>query len=244
MGADSPRSSSVRSLTVIVPALDEERHVADTVAEIRRALQGRIDDWEILLFDDGSADRTGEIMDELAEGDPRVRVTHNPRPRNLGGVYKQGVAMARCAHVVMIPGDNENPSPAMIPVFDAIGEADIVLPFPENSDVRGPVRDGISRAYTALFNALFGLGIPYYNGTVVHRTELVRSVRIDTDSFAYQSEALIKLLRRGASWVPVPIRIEPSEGRESKALRLRNIVGVGRALLRLLYEVRVKDETG
>lgn len=230
-----------RTLTVIVPALDEERHIADAVREVRRAVEGRFDDWEILLFDDGSTDRTGAIMDELAADDARLTVVHNPRPRNLGGVYKQGVALAKHTHLVMIPGDNENPSAAMIPVFEAVGDEDIVLPFPENSDVRGPVRDAISKSYTQLFNTLFGLDIPYFNGTVVHRTDLVRSVHIETDSFAYQSEVLIKLLRRGASFRPVPIRIEPTEGRESKALRPRNIVGVARALLRLLYEVRIRD---
>lgn len=232
-----------RTLTVIVPALDEERHVADAVAEVRSAVEGRFDAWEILLFDDGSGDRTGAIMDELAADDPRLKVVHNPRPRNLGGVYKQGVALAQHEHLVMIPGDNENPSAAMIPVFEAVGEADIVLPYPENSDVRGPARDAISKAYTRLFNGLFGLDVPYFNGTVVHRTELVRSVHIRTDSFAYQSEVLIKLLRRGASFTPVPIRIEPTEGRESKALRPRNIVGVGEALLRLLYEVRIRNRS-
>jgi glycosyltransferase involved in cell wall biosynthesis len=232
------------TLTVIVPALDEEAHIADTVDEIRAGVEGRFDDWEILLFDDGSTDRTGAIMDELAAGDPRLRVTHNPRPRNLGGVYKQGVAAARCGYLVMIPGDNENPASAMIPIFDAVGEADIVLPYPENSAVRGPIRHGISKAYTRLFNVLFGLDVPYYNGTVVHRTDLVRSVEIETDSFAYQGEVLIKLLRRGASFVPVGIRIEPSVGRESKALRMKNVFGVGRALIGLLYETRIRERAG
>ena len=48
-------------------------------------------------------------------------------------------------------------------------------------------------------------------------------------------------MKRGASWVPVGIEIEPSEDRESKALALRNVVGVSAALARLLYEVRVRD---
>jgi glycosyltransferase involved in cell wall biosynthesis len=231
---------TARTLSVIVPALDEERHVADTVAEIEAAVRGRFDDWEILLFDDGSRDRTGAIMDRLAATDPRIRVTHNARSRNLGGVYKQGVALARHAYVVMIPGDNENPARAMIPVFDAVGAADIVLPFPTNSAVRGAGRHLLSRAYTAVFNALFGLDVPYFNGTVVHRTALVREVEIQTDSFAYQSEALIQLLRRGATFTPVGIAIEPRAGRASKALRVKNLVGVGRALVRLLYAVRVK----
>ena len=233
--------SSSQTLSIIVPALNEQRHVAATVEQIRLAVEGRFEDWEVVLVDDGSTDETGAIMDGLAAADARISVVHNAQPRNLGGAYKQGIARARHEYVVMIPGDNENPAKAMIPAFDAVGQADVVLPFPTNSAVRGPARHLISRSYTALFNALFGLGIPYYNGTVVHRTELVRSVRIDTDSFAYQAEVLIKLLRRGASWVPVGIEIEPSEDRESKALALRNVVGVSAALARLLYEVRVRD---
>lgn len=230
-----------RSLSVVVPALDEELHIRDAVEEVRRAVEGRFDAWELLLFDDGSTDRTGAIMDALAAEDPRLRVTHNPRPRNLGGVYAQGVAMARMTHLVMIPGDNENPSSAMIPVFEAVGRADIVLPYPRNSAVRGIVRDSLSRTYTRLFNLLFGLDVPYFNGTVVHRTDLLRQITIETSSFAYQAEILIKLLRRGASWTPVGIDIEPRPDRESKALTARNLYGVGRALLGLLWETRVMD---
>jgi dolichol-phosphate mannosyltransferase len=235
MDSGDPRPS----LSIIVPALDEELHVADAVAEISRAVSDRFRDWEILLFDDGSRDRTGAIMDGLADSNPRIRVTHNATPHNLGGVYKQGVAMARYDHVVMIPGDNENPSGAMAPVFDAIGSAEIVLPYPENNETRSKLRVAISKSYVALLNALFALDVPYYNGTVVHRTDNVRSTPIETDSFAYQSELLLKLLSEGKSWTPVPIRIEPRPGRRSKALRLRNVVGVVRTILGLYVKLRV-----
>jgi len=230
-----------RSLSVVVPALNEALHVRDAVDQVRLAVDGRFEDWEILLFDDGSTDETGAIMDALAADDPRLRVTHNPRPNNLGGVYAQGVDMARMSHLVMIPGDNENPASAMIPVFDAVGRADIILPYPENSAVRGIARDTLSRAYTRLFNLLFGLDVPYFNGTVVHRTDLLRAITIETTSFAYQAEILIKLLRRGASWAPVGIEIAPQPDRESKALTARNLYGVARAMVGLLWETRVKD---
>ena len=65
----------------------------DAVREAAAAMGDRFRDYELLLFDDGSTDRTGAIMDELAAADPaHIRVTHNPAPRNLGGVYKQGIA--------------------------------------------------------------------------------------------------------------------------------------------------------
>jgi glycosyltransferase involved in cell wall biosynthesis len=212
------------------------------VREAVAAMGDRFGDYELLLFDDGSTDGTGRIMDELAAADPRhVRVTHNPTPRNLGGVYKQGIALARMDYVLMVPGDNENPGHALQAPFDAIGRADIVLPYPVNSDVRGAARHLISRAYVGLLNRLFGLRVRYYNGTVIHRVANLKGLSIKTSSFAYQAEILIKLLCAGRTFVEVPIRIDPPKaGRRSRAFRWKNMVQVGRTLGSLFVDLRVR----
>jgi glycosyltransferase involved in cell wall biosynthesis len=212
------------------------------VREAVAAMSDRFGDYELLLFDDGSTDRTGRIMDDLAAADPRhVRVTHNPAPRNLGGVYKQGIALARMDYVLMVPGDNENPGHALQAPFDAIGRADIVLPYPVNSDVRGPARHLVSRIYVGLLNRLFGLRVRYYNGTVIHRTANLKDLPIQTSSFAYQAEILIKLLCAGKSFVEVPIRIDPPKaGRRSRAFRWKNMVQVGRTLGSLFVDLRLR----
>ena len=206
------------------------------------ALGDRFADWELLLFDDGSTDRTGAIMDALAAADPRhVRVTHNPTPRNLGGVYRQGIALARMEYLLMVPGDNENPGHALQAPLDAIGRADIVLPYPLNSAVRGAARHAVSRIYVGLLNRLFGLRVRYYNGTVIHRTANLKTLPLKTSSFAYQAEILIKLLCAGKSFVEVPIRIDPpKEGRRSRAFRWKNVVQVGRTVGDLFVDLRVR----
>jgi glycosyltransferase involved in cell wall biosynthesis len=139
------------TISFVVPALNEEANIADAVREAVASMGDRFSDYELLLFDDGSTDRTGAIMDKLAAADPRhIRVTHNPSPRNLGGVYKQGIALARMDYLLMVPGDNENPGHALQAPFDAIGRADIVLPYPVNSQVRGSARHLVSRTYVGL----------------------------------------------------------------------------------------------
>jgi dolichol-phosphate mannosyltransferase len=230
------------TVSFVIPALNEEANIAAAVSEAVAAMRDRFGDYELLLFDDGSTDRTGAIMDELAATDPRhVRVTHNPTPRNLGGVYKQGIALARMDYILMVPGDNENPGHALQAPFDAIGRADIVLPYPVNSAVRGFVRHAVSRVYVGVLNALFGLRVRYYNGTVIHRTANLKSLPIKTSSFAYQAEILIKLLSAGKSFVEVPIQIEPpKEGRRSRAFRWKNMVQVGRTLGDLFLDIRIR----
>jgi glycosyltransferase involved in cell wall biosynthesis len=229
-----------KTLSVIVPALNEEANVEDAVGEIHRGVVGHFEDYEILLFDDGSTDRTGALMDGIAARDPRVRVTHHASPKNLGGVYKAGVAMARGEYCVMIPGDNENPARAMQEPYAAVGRAEIVVPYSVGGERPWP-RDAVSNAYVALMNALFRLDLRYYNGTVIHRTANVRAITITTDSFAYQTEALVKLLRMGKSFVEVPVAVEPKGGRESKAFRAKNVYGVLAAIGRLALEVHGRE---
>jgi dolichol-phosphate mannosyltransferase len=231
-----PDAGRRRTISVVVPALNEERHIADAVAQAILAIEPRFADYELLLVNDGSRDRTGSIMDALARENPRIRVTHNPSPRNLGGVYKQGIALARHEFLIMVPGDNENPASALFGPLDAVGRADMVVPYVKKPK-RSPLRNLASFAYTMGMNLLFGLRVKYYNGTVIHRVESLRGIHVSTDSFAYQSEILVKLLRQGKSHVSVPIKIAPKEGRESKALRPKNLLAVLRAVIDLLVEV-------
>jgi len=225
------------TISVIVPALNEEANIATAVKDASDSLAGRFSDYELLLFDDGSRDRTGEIMDRLAAQNPRIRVTHNPQPRNLGGVYKQGVALARFDHVLMFPGDNENQLASLLPVLDAIGKADIVIPYTINTHVRPLMRRAGSLTYTILINLLFGRRLRYYNGTYLCRTADVRQITINTDSFAYQCEVLLKLLRNGKSYVEVGIQIRRPSGSVSKALRIRNLIDILKAICYLAVEM-------
>jgi glycosyltransferase involved in cell wall biosynthesis len=234
------------TLSVVIPALNEEANIADAVRETVGALGDRFSDYELLLVDDGSTDRTGAIMDEIAARDPQhVRVVHNAKPHNLGGAYRKGVELARMEYLLMVPGDNENPAHALQAPFDALGRADIVIPYPVNSEVRGLARHMVSRSYVTGLNALFGLGVRYFNGTVIHRTENLKAITIETASFAYQTEILLKLLCAGKTFVEVPIEIEPPKpGRRSRAFRWKNMVEVGRTVGRLFVDLRLGRITG
>ncbi len=228
------------TLSVVIPALNEEANIEAAVQQTIGALGDRFSDYELLLFDDGSTDRTGAIMDRLQAADPKhIRVTHNQQSQNLGGVYRQGVQVARMEYLLMVPGDNENPAHALQAPFDALGKADIIVPYPENSNVRGMGRHLVSRGYVLTLNTLFRQRIRYYNGTVIHRTANLKAITIETASFAYQTEILLKLLSMGKTHVEVPIRIEPPKpGRVSRALRWKNVVEVAKTVGRLFLEAR------
>ena len=134
----------------------------------------------------------------------------------------------------MVPGDSNHPADGITPILDRIGEADIIVPYLSNPEIRGRKRKLISDAYTKLLNMLFRLNLPYYNGLVLHRSALLRTISIETNGYAYQSEALVKLLRRGASAVTVAVPLGHRDHR-TRAFKVKNIVRVGSTIWRLIW---------
>ncbi len=225
------------SISFVVPCYNEADNVADTVAEIRSAADARPREYEIILVDDHSLDRTGEVMARLAADDRRIRVLRNQVNLGYGGAYKRGAAAASMDHVMLIPGDNGFPAGSIAEILQHVGQADIVIPHVDNRDVRARWRTFVSGRYTALLNFLFRLRVSYYHSAVVHRTALLRTVTVTSNGFGFQAEAVVKLLARGCSYVECGISIREREAGQSSALRPKNVVSVVRTIAHLLCTV-------
>ena len=227
------------SLSVIVPALNEEGNLEATVRAVTAALGERFSPWEVLIFDDGSRDGTVEIADALAARDSQVRAIHNSTTRGLGYSYWTGVGLARYEYVVLIPGDNEFPQESISRLLCWVGTAEIVVPHTANFRSRPWSRRLVSWGFTATLNLLFGLRLRYYNGTVVHRRENLLGLPPPAHGFAYQAEALVRLVKAGHSYIEVGTPIQKREHGSSKLFAWRNLLSVARALFHLFLEVRV-----
>lgn len=59
-------------LSVIIPAFDEEARIGSALESLTQHLSGKPYEWEIIVADDGSTDRTREIVEAAAESDPRI----------------------------------------------------------------------------------------------------------------------------------------------------------------------------
>lgn len=226
------------AFSFVVPCYNEAPNLGGTVVEIEKSACGAgLTSFEIVLVDDGSSDKTAEVIHGLAESKPHVQSVINPRNLGLGGAYKAGVGAASGIHVMMVPGDNAHPAHGITPIIAAVDSADMVIPYVTNPEVRSFMRRLASRGFVVIMNALFGLEVPYYNGLVVHRLDLLREIEIETDSFAYQAEAVVKLLKRGAKFQTVGVEINTREHGNTKAFRASNVINVLRALLDLKRRV-------
>lgn len=225
-------------LSVIVPALNEEANLAGAVESV---IDSGIPlaDLEILIFNDGSTDRTGKIADELAARFPQVKAIHNEGNRGFGYNYRTGVKKATGDFVIMIPGDNEIQASSVRALISQVGLADLTLSYPTNPGIRPKMRQWLSKGFTGLVNLLFGLRIQYFNGINILRRDILVKVPMSTNSFAYMAEIIVYLIRAGARYQEVPFQIQTKKDGGSKALVLGNLVRVVALLVRLWWKVVV-----
>lgn len=230
------------SISVIIPALNEEANLAATVDMVVRAVAPRFADYELIVVDDGSTDRTARIADGLAARDGRIRVVHHFRNLGLGYSFREGVDLATKAFVGWLPGDSNGifNQEDVDRVFAAVGRADFVL-IHLTADYRTPLRRRLSRAFVVAMNLLFGLRLKYYNGANFFRAGLIERLRGQSDGYGLFSGILIRLVRAGCSFVEVGVANRDRDN-SSKALRLRNLVKVFLAVARLLWEVRLRPQ--
>jgi glycosyltransferase involved in cell wall biosynthesis len=229
--------TSTATISLIVPALNEEAVVGTVLEEIHRETASRFARFEIIAVNDGSSDATGRIMDDFAARRPHVRVLHNPRNLGLGGSFRRALSEARFQYVMLLCGDGGLPARSLPPIFDRIGTADLILPYMTNlRKIKSPSRYFVSRTYQNLLNVLFGLRVRYYNGLPVYRRTLLDAIRIKSNGFGFQGEIIVKLLKSGCTYTEVGVEGAEEKGR-SFAFRPRNVVSVTRTLLRLIVEI-------
>jgi glycosyltransferase involved in cell wall biosynthesis len=232
---------SQRSLTIVVACLNEEPNLRHTYENIASAVKEvELDDYEIVIVDDGSRDRTGEIADEIAAGDPKVQVVHHPTNQGFGASMRRGIESSRMSYMVVLPGDNEISLASIRNIMRSVGRADVVLPFTINMEMRPRARRFVSRAFTLVMNTAFLCDVQYYNGPAVHRVDLLRWIGVNTVGFAFQAIMVTKILRMGFTVCEVPMYIQPKAGYRSSAVRLRNIISVAKNFVELFYEIYSK----
>jgi glycosyltransferase involved in cell wall biosynthesis len=227
-------------ISIVIPALNEEKNLEAAVKGLAPLLEKEesLKDYEILIFDDGSTDKTGEIADRLSQENNRIKVIHNPRNMGLGYNFRKGAELATGNYVSWFPSDNENTPESFISTLKHAGEADVIIAYTSNMEVRPLKRRILSRIYTFINNLIFGLHLRYFNGLSVYRRDLLLKIPPWSNSFAYAVEILVPLLKSGASYIEVPVEIRPTT--KTSALKLKRILQVFKAIFLLFWRINIK----
>ena len=140
------------SISVIIPALNEENNIIPTVNSVLSILKDKFNEYEVIIFDDASKDNTLVKANELAGQNNRIKVVHNENTMGLGYNYSKGVKIAKNEYIIMVPGDNEIEPNSIKAMLEYIGKVDIITTYSVNSNIRPISRQITSKIFTGLMN--------------------------------------------------------------------------------------------
>lgn len=231
------------TLSIVIPAFNEERCLASTLATLCDHLSRQPWDWEVRVVDDGSADDTARIVESFSANQPRVVVQREPH-RGKGGAVKAGLLAARGEYRFICDADLSMP----------VGEIRRFLPpLARDFDVAIGTREGVlarrvgEPAYRHLAGRLFNflvqrLALPGIEdsqcGFKMFTSAAVSAIfpLVIVDGWAFDVEALTIARARRLRVVEVPI--EWHYRHESQLSMLRDGIGMLGELLRIKWRAR------
>ena len=192
-------------LSVFFPMWNEEDYIERAISFARRACadlveRGDIVDYELIIVDDCSTDRTPELADAMAEADPRVRVIHHPRNRKLGGSMKTGFAAATGDLVLYTDADlpfDFNELPRAVRLLREY-DVDIISAYRFDRTGEGLLRAVYTWVYNALIKALFGVKVRDINFAFkLCRRRIFDDIELHSEGSFIDAELVIRSTRLG-----------------------------------------------
>jgi glycosyltransferase involved in cell wall biosynthesis len=181
----------VSALSIVIPSYNEEASIAATVQRVSTAARAIGIPHEILAVNDGSHDRTGDVVRGLLPAIPELRLVEHFPNRGYGGALRAGFDAARHDWIAFLPGDNQF-DPSELGLLMARGDrADIVSGFRANRQ-DAPIRKINALGWNLVVRLLFGrlcrdidCGFKLFRRSVLGRVTITSSgAMIDTELLA------------------------------------------------------------
>ncbi|HSB08653.1 MAG TPA: glycosyltransferase family 2 protein [Blastocatellia bacterium] len=231
------------TISAVLPAYNEEENIETAVVRLGDTLRSlNLRDWEVIVVDDGSADRTGEIADRLAVSDPEhIRVFHHSPNLGYAEALKTGFTNSRSELIFFTDSDLQ---------FD-VGEIRQLLPLIEQADIVCGFRiyrfDPLTRlvlswGFNLLVRIMFRIGVRDIDCAFkLFRREVFDKVTIESKKFFVNAEVLAKARYFGFRLVELGVRHYPRVAGRS-TVRASHIISTLRELAHIWINIHSKPK--
>ena len=228
-------------LSVFFPAYNDSGTIASMVIRAVQAASELTPDYEVIVVNDGSADATPQIVDELARTYPQVRVVHHPKNRGYGGALRTGFASATRELIFYTDGDAQYDPAEMEALWRRFDDSvDLVNGYKiSRSD---PLhRIVIGRVYHHIVSTLFGLTVRDVDCDFrLMRRSIFDRIHLEKTSGVICLEMMKKIEDAGFKIVEVPVHHFHRAFGKSQFFNFRRIAKTGIDVLRLWYELVIR----
>ena len=223
------------SISIFFPTFNEEENIGESIEKAVAVAEHSpfISDYEVIVVNDGSSDRTQEVAEGYAAANSKVRVVNHAVNRGAGAALVTGYASATKDYVFHTDADLQFDIAEINNLLIHLDAADIILGY------RAPRRDPFMRILNAkgwnvLNRLLFGLKIRDIDSAFkIFPTALIQQVPFKAEGAMTIAEGLIRTSRMGATFKEVPVSHLPRVAGSPTGAKLSVIFRAFREMLQL-----------
>lgn len=226
-------------ISFIICAYNEEKYLEDTVQSIYDAMEN-INfnyDYQIIIVDDGSHDRTFSIATQLKERDQNINIIKNQKNEGYGTSLKKGLEDVCQQKFMVIPGDNDLTSQTISSGLSKINSADLVMVFPINIENRSKIRNLISIVFKMIYLIFFNCYVNYINSPAIYPSKVIKEFNLKSKKFSIIAEMTTKALHQNITYTEIPTTFKASL-RKRQTVTISNLVEVVISFTKLLFEIK------
>ena len=197
------------SVSFFCPAYHDEKNLPKLIPKVAKFLQEITNKYEIIIVEDGSPDKTGEVADFLAKKFKNVRVIHHEKNMGYGGALKDGFENAKYDYVMYTDGDNQYDVNEFKRAISLLKDADVVSGYAKKKAVNFR-RKLQSIVFNTAVMALFSIYIKDINCSMkIYKMRVLKNINIKSFSAFIDAEMIIKAKRNGFKIAQFPVTHYP-----------------------------------
>lgn len=231
----------VESLSFFFPAYNEETNVEKMLEAGLRILPEVAETWEIIPVNDGSRDKTKEILEKWAKERPEIRPIHHETNQGYGAALISGFRASRFEWIFFTDGDRQFDLREITLLLEQRGEGDLILGYRKNR------RDPLHRKINAwlwgfLVKNLFGFRVRDVDCAfkLIHR-KVLENIELTAKGAMVSTELLARAHRRGFRFIEVGVTHHPRQAGTQTGANLKVILRAFQELFKLYR--KIKKET-
>jgi glycosyltransferase involved in cell wall biosynthesis len=234
----SQSDDRIAGLSVFLPCHNEEGNVERVVSALESELSKISVQHEIVVVDDGSRDRTGQIADQLAAANPNIKVVHHPVNRGYGAAVISGIRACTQPWAVLCDGDGQFEASDIGRLAAKVPDYDVVVG--RRTHRADPLMRRINgKAWTLLMRLLLGIRINDIDcGLKIFRRDLLEGLDLQAKGAMISAELMAQLAGRGANICEVDVRHLPRLAGEQSGASMKVILRAFKELSLLYRRLR------
>jgi len=212
-----------KSIEILIPAYNEEKNVEGVIKKSLLWLKSQTNDYSVLVVDDGSTDRTGEILDSLEKKYRNLKVIHHEKNLGIGRAWRTLYEFSTKEIIFTCPADQQfNPADfsRALPYIDKV---DIISFYRPKKKDYSPFRLILTNINRLLIRIFFNLKIRDVNWVKMYKKEVLKQLDLKLKSALIETEILAKVKKINKKIIEIKAPYHPRVYGKSKGASMKTI---------------------